>query len=198
MFYTFDSERVIAVKLIITVSGLFFMTENSIDWANLDKSEQIFWKGQPRMKSILPALVIGIPLSVVGVGLLIIIGAYLQITNTSFLVTNQGLYKKTGIFSRSVQKIGFDKVQNISFSQGIFGSQFDYGNIEISTAGGQGVEMRFNSINNPRKVENIINKNLDHSSGSKGSGSEAGVSNQQVVQELQEIKGVLRSIDRKL
>jgi uncharacterized membrane protein YdbT with pleckstrin-like domain len=173
------------------------MAENSIDWANLDESEEILWKGQPRMKSILPALVIGIPLSVVGIGLLIIIGAYLQITNTNFLVTNQGLYKKTGILSRNVQKIGFDKVQNISFSQGIFGSQFDYGNIEISTAGGQGVEMRFNSIDNPRNVENIINRNLDHSSESS-SDRTAQRSNDQVVKELQEIKEVLKSIDQKL
>lgn len=149
------------------------------------------------MKSILPALVVGIPLSIVGIGLLIILGAYLHIKNTSFLVTNQGLYKKTGVVSRSVQKIGFDKVQNISFSQGIFGSQFDYGNIEISTAGGQGVEMRFNSIDNPREVENIINRNLDHSSQSR-SDSTAQRTNDQVVKELQEIKEVLKSIDQKL
>ncbi|MFQ3308505.1 MAG: putative membrane protein YdbT with pleckstrin-like domain [Candidatus Nanohaloarchaea archaeon] len=173
------------------------MPEDSIDWANLDQGEKILWKGQPRMKSILPALVIGIPLSLVGVGLLIIIGAYLQIQNTSFLVTNQGLYKKTGILSRNVQKIGFDKVQNISFSQGIFGSQFDYGNIEISTAGGQGVEMRFNSINRPREVENIINKNLDHSSESRQT-ERAQRSSDQVVEELQEIRKLLKSIDQKL
>lgn len=172
------------------------MTENGIDWANLDQGEEILWKGQPRLKSILPAVVIGIPLSVVGVGLLIIAGAYLHITNTSFLVTNQGLYKKTGVLSRSVQKIGFDKVQNISFSQGIFGSQFDYGNIEISTAGGQGVEMRFNSIDNPREVENIINRNLDHSSHSESETADR--TNDQVVKELQEIKEVLQSIDQKL
>lgn len=173
------------------------MPENSIDWANLDESEDILWKGRPRMKSILPALVVGIPLSVVGIGLLIIIGAYLHIKNTSFLVTNQGLYKKTGVLSRSVQKIGFDKVQNISFSQGIFGSQFDYGSIEVSTAGGQGVEMRFNSINNPREVENIITKNLDRSSESSSERT-AQRSNDQVVEELQEIKEVLKSIDQKL
>lgn len=176
------------------------MAENSIDWANLDKGEKVLWKGQPRMKSILPAVVIGIPFSVVGIGLLIIAGAYLNVTNTSFVVTNQGLYKKTGILSRNVQKIGFDKVQNISFSQGIFGSQFDYGNIEISTAGGQGVEMRFNSINNPREVENIINQRLDHSSGQdQSSGSQRSkANNQQVVKELREIKKVLKDMNRKM
>jgi uncharacterized membrane protein YdbT with pleckstrin-like domain len=167
-----------------------------LDWINLDEDEEVLWNGEPRMKSIIPAVLIGIPFSIVGIGLLIIIGAYLQIKNTSFVVTNQGLYKKQGIMSRSVQKIGFDKVQNISFSQGIFGTQFNYGNIEISTAGGSGVEMRFNSIDNPREVEQIINKHLKKEKESKGTRKDS--SGDEVVKELREIKGLLEEINGKL
>ncbi|MFB6174530.1 MAG: PH domain-containing protein [Candidatus Nanohalobium sp.] len=169
------------------------MTEE-LDWINLDEWEEVLWKGSPRMKSIIPAVLIGIPFSVFGIGLLIIIGAYLQVKNTSFVVTDQGLYKKQGVLSRSVQKIGFDKVQNISFSQGIFGNQFDYGNIEISTAGGSGVEMRFNSINNPQEVEEIINKHLRKGKKSQGSTKVEDT----VVKELKEIKGLLEEIKKKI
>lgn len=175
------------------------MAENSIEWANLDENERVLWQGRPRLKSILPVVIISIPFVFVGIGVLMILGAYLNVVNTSFVVTNQGLYKKTGIMSRSVQKIGFDKVQNISFSQGIFGNYFDFGSIEISTAGGQGVEMRFNSINDPRKVEDIVNQRLDHSSGqsqSQQSGNQ--VSNEQVVKELREIKQVLKDMNSKM
>ena len=134
--------------------------EGKPEWLSLDQDEKIFWKGSPRMKSILPAVIIGIPLSLVGIGILIIIGAYLNVKNTDYVVTSTGLYVKKGILSRSVQNIDYDKIQNISFSQGIFGNQFGYGNIEISTAGGSGVEMRFRSIEQPKAVQEQINKHI--------------------------------------
>lgn len=167
-----------------------------LDWINLDEDEEVLWNGEPRMKSIIPAVIIGVPLSVMGIGLLIIIGAYLQIKNTSFVVTNQGLYKKQGVLSRNVQKIGFGKVQNISFSQGITGNYFNYGNIEISTAGGSGVEMRFNSIDQPREVEQIINRHLKKEKESTGTTEQR--SGDEVVKELREIKGLLEEMNEKL
>lgn len=128
------------------------------DWLSLDKGEEIIWSGQPRIKSIIPVVIFGIPMiPVMGLGILIILGAYYGVKNTDFVVTSDSVYRKKGIFSRSVKKIDFDKVQNISFSQGIFGKQFGYGNIEISTAGGSGVEMRFRSIENPQEVQRKIN-----------------------------------------
>ena len=148
------------------------------------------------MKSIIPALVIGVPaIAAAGLGLLIIGGAYLNIKNTSFVVTDQGLYKKRGILSRSVQKIGFDKVQNISFSQGVLGNYFGYGNIEISTAGGSGVEMRFNSINDPREVEQIINRKLKQEKQDSSDSSESG---DRVEEELIQIRKLLESINEKV
>ena len=128
------------------------MSDQGFDWLSLSFSENIVWQGQPRVKSIIPAVIIGIPTTILGIGLLIIIGAYLSVKNTEYVVTDKILYVKKGILSRSVQKIGFDKVQNISFSQGILGNHFNYGNVEVSTAGGSGVEMRFRSIREPKKV----------------------------------------------
>ncbi len=167
------------------------MTE--YDWLSLDQDEEVLWDGEPRIQSIIPALIVGVPLTpVMGVGLLIIAGAYYNIKNTDFVVTSQGLYKKTGVLSRSVQKIGFEKVQNISFSQGVFGNYFGYGNVEVSTAGGSGVEMRFNSIEEPKNVQELINKRIkNETSGSSQSGA-------QKDDILQEILGELKEINRKL
>lgn len=168
----------------------------TVDWANFDKDEEVLWEGQPRLKSIIPAVVVGIPMiAFFGIGLLIIAAAYLNVKHTSFLVTNDGLYRKTGIISRSVQKIGFDKVQNISFSQGILGKYFNYGNIEISTAGGSGVEMRFNSIDNPRKVEDIINNRLRKGQ-SRSKKEEIGGND--VEEELVKIRKLLQEMNDKL
>jgi uncharacterized membrane protein YdbT with pleckstrin-like domain len=167
----------------------------TVDWTNLDSNEQVLWEGQPRMKSIIPALIIGVPMiAFAGLGLLVMAGAYLNVKNTSFLVTNEGLYRKTGILSRSVQKIGFDTVQNISFSQGVLGNYFGYGNIEVSTAGGSGVEMRFNSIDNPREVENIINNKLKKAQ-SREERDEGG---DRVEEELVKIRKILQEINNKM
>ncbi|MFB6100385.1 MAG: PH domain-containing protein [Candidatus Nanohalobium sp.] len=131
--------------------------KESFDWLNLSSGEEVVWEGNPRMKSIIPAVIVGIPFTIIGIGIFIIAGAYLSVKNTDYVVTTDNLYVKKGVLSRSVQKIGFDKVQNISFSQGVLGNHFGYGNIEISTAGGQGVEMRFRSIEDPKQVQEQIN-----------------------------------------
>lgn len=160
------------------------------DWLSLEENEEVLWEGEPLMKSIYPAMSIGIPLiPVMGLGLVVIAGAYLNIKNTDFVVTSEGLYKKTGVLSRSVQKIGFEKVQNISFSQSIFGTYFGYGNVEISTAGGSGIEMRFRSIETPKKVQQLINKRIKREKGEefKSSGNSQTDVLKQILEELEEI-----------
>jgi len=126
---------------------------------------------------------------VVGIGFLIMAGAYLSVKNTEYVVSSNALYVKKGILSRSVQKIGFDKVQNISFSQGILGNHFGYGSIEISTAGGSGVEMRFRSIEDPKKVQEKINDLMKDSQ--QDEESSTGRSEKEVLEEiLSEVKEI--------
>ncbi|WP_336136397.1 PH domain-containing protein [Natronomonas amylolytica] len=132
----------------------------SLEWLTLDDDEELLWSSRPHRSSLVPALVVGIPLSFVLVGIPILVGAYLTYQNTHYVVTDAGLYKKTGILSRDVQKIGFDKVQNTSYSQSAIGGYFGYGNVDISTAGGSGVEMRFRSVPDPADVQQRINKRV--------------------------------------
>ena len=132
----------------------------TLEWLTLDGDEELLWSSRPHRYSLVPALVVGIPLSIVLVGLLIIAGAYLTYTNTDYVVTSAGLYKKTGVLSRDVQKIGFDKVQNTSYSQSAVGSYFGYGNVDISTAGSGGTEMRFRSVPEPAEVQQRVNRQV--------------------------------------
>lgn len=157
--------------------------DGEFDWVSLDSSEEVLWSGEPRIQSIIGAIIVGLVL--LPLAPLIIIPAYLHIKNTDFVVTSEGLYRKTGIISRNVQKIGFEKVQNISFSQGVFGNYFGYGNIEISTAGGSGVEMKFNSIKNPKEVQELINQRIKGSETPETHDSQEIL--RQILEELQEI-----------
>lgn len=142
---------------------------SDFDWLSLDDQEEVLWSGRPKLQKI-----IGIRI-------------------TDYVVTSEGLYRKSGILSRSVQKIGFEKVQNISFSQGILGKQFGYGNIEISTAGGSGIEMQFASIEDPKKTQQLINKRIKHEKGEDS--KESGESQTKL---LKDILGELKEINKKL
>jgi len=165
------------------------------DWLTLDEDEEIVWSGKPHESSLIPALVVGVPLAIVLVGIFIIAGSYLQRENTQYVVTTDGLYKKTGVLSRDVQRIDFGKVQNTSYSQGFFGSRFGYGNVDISTAGGSGIEMQFRAVPEPREVQERINKRVKGRRGE--STSRSGETKRDVLDdilvELREIRSTLEA-----
>ncbi|UTF55598.1 PH domain-containing protein [Natronosalvus rutilus] len=165
------------------------------DWLTLDRDEEIIWSGKPHKSSLIPAFIIGLPLALVLIGLFIIAGSYLHRENTQYVVTTDGLYKKTGIVSRDVQRIDFGKVQNTSYSQGFFGTQFGYGNIDISTAGGSGVEMRFQSVPEPREVQELINKRVKTSRDEPATESGEGKRDvlNEILIELREIRSTLET-----
>ena len=92
--------------------------------------------------------------------MLIIGGAYLGRENTDYVVTDKSVYKKTGILSRSVSEVEYEKVQNTSFSVGVIGRYFDYGNVDISTAGGSGVEMTLRGVRSPQDVQKRLSRRV--------------------------------------
>ncbi|WP_435102143.1 PH domain-containing protein [Halarchaeum sp. P4] len=175
------------------MSGAEDIDPSTLDWLTLDADESVVWAGKPHKSSLIPALVVGIPLAIVLVGLLVIAGAYFHRENTQYVVTTEALYKKTGVLSRDVQRIDFGKVQNTSYSQGFFGSQFGYGTVDVSTAGGSGVEMQFQSVPDPRSVQERINERVKAARGERtreGEESPADV--------LEDIRDELRAIRQTL
>jgi uncharacterized membrane protein YdbT with pleckstrin-like domain len=145
----------------ISEDGSTDSSELDLDWLTLEDGESIQWSSTPHKYSVLPAFIVGIPLSLVLIGIPIVAASYLQYTNTNYVVTNRGLYSKRGVLSRDVQQIGFDKVQNISYSQSALGSYFGYGSVDVSTAGGSGIELQFRSIPAPAAVQELIAREID-------------------------------------
>ena len=130
------------------------------DWLTLDADEEVVWSETPHSYSLVPAIVVGVLLAVVLVGVVILVGAYLSHRNTNYVVTTDALYKKTGVLSRNVQRIEFDKVQDTSYRQSFLGAHFGYGTVDVSTAGGGGVEMSFSNVAEPLSVQTLINERL--------------------------------------
>ena len=133
----------------------------SYDWLTLDPDEEILWSGKPASETMYGAYLTGIPLILFfGLGLVIIVGAYLSRENTDYVITDKSVYKKRGILSRSVSEVEYEKVQNTSFSVGVIGRYFDYGNVDISTAGGSGVEMTLRGVSSPQDVQKRLSRRV--------------------------------------
>lgn len=130
------------------------------DWLTLDPDEEVQWSDTPHPYSLVPAIVVGLLLAVVLVGVVILVGAYLSHRNTHYVVTSDALYKKTGVLSRNVQRIEFDKVQDTSYRQSFLGAKFGYGTVDVSTAGGGGVELSFANVAEPQAVQTLVNERL--------------------------------------
>jgi uncharacterized membrane protein YdbT with pleckstrin-like domain len=170
------------------------LDSGDLEWLTLDEDETLVWSGKPHESSLIPALIVGVPLSIILIGLVIIGAAYLYRENTRYVVTTDALYRKSGVLSRDVQRIDFGKVQNTSYNQGFFGARFGYGNVDISTAGGSGVEMQFQSVPEPRHIQETINKRVKAQRGN--STREAGETKSDVLADiLDELRAIRETID---
>lgn len=165
-------------------------TTAELDWLTLEADEEVVWTGKPHEYSLVPALVVGVPLSIVLVGVAIIASAYLRRENTNYVITTRALYKKTGVFSRDIQRVSFEKVQNTSYAQDFFGRQFGYGDVDVSTAGSGGVELRFRSVPDPGSVQERINRRLGATDEDRERGDAAAVLDD-ILEELRAIRAAL-------
>jgi len=164
------------------------------EWLTLDDDEQIVWQGSPASESLYGAYLAGVPLVLVlGLGLVIILSAYLRRENTDYVVTDAAVYKKTGVFSRSVTEIEFDKIQNTSFSAGPVGRYFGYGNVAISTAGGSGVEMTLRAVADPAGVQELLSTRVTQAQADRG---EEPADAEAVLDEiLDELRAIRRAVE---
>lgn len=180
----------------------------------LDPDETVHWSGHPRLMLVLPDVAIGLLLVVVGVtsvvapgvgarflpeeivlwfgvlipiGIAIPAGTYLVVTNTLFVITDRALYVKRGVLGRRVDRLGLNRVQNTSYSQGIRGTLLGYGTVTIDTAGVD-TTIRFYNIRNPRKTRTLID---EHASEDDSFGSQAQW--EAVLTELQALRSALET-----
>jgi uncharacterized membrane protein YdbT with pleckstrin-like domain len=64
---------------------------------------------------------------------------YLKYKHTEYIVTNQRVLRKYGIFSIHESEIPLDKINSVKFDQSLLGRIFRYGSIHIETASRDGV-----------------------------------------------------------
>ncbi|MFW5963292.1 MAG: PH domain-containing protein [Natronomonas sp.] len=145
------------------------MTEH---WLSLEAGEAVEWEASPRLMRAAPAVAISLTLAVAAIvggvvvdrlalALLVVapipgIYAYLRVTNTTFVLTNRALYRKSGVLAIDVRTVELGRVQNSTSSQGILGTAFGYGNVTVDVAGGR--DLRLFDIYDPDDVRTDIER----------------------------------------
>jgi len=86
-----------------------------------------------------PALVlIGIVLlPVLGLGLLLLLWAWVICRTTELAITTRRIISKSGIIKRTTVELRLDKIESIKVDQGIMGRILNFGSITISGTGGE-------------------------------------------------------------
>ncbi|MGQ3330147.1 MULTISPECIES: PH domain-containing protein [Halorubrum] len=182
---------------------------DSIDPAiPLGTSESVEWSGRPRLTTILPAVVIGalllssaivvsvtretpLFLTVVPLGVAIPIWKYFALQGVQYVITDQALYVKRGVLTRSVTQANLETVQNSSFGQDITGSIFGYGSVTFEIAGGD--DLSFQAIEDPRAIRALVDRTASNSDGIGGDGQRDSVIPGDLTQ-WQQIRDEIRAI----
>jgi len=109
------------------------MTESIDPAIPLDTNESVEWSGRPRITTILPAVVIGVLLLVSGIvvsvtrdpalprsrstRVAIPVWKYFALQGVQYVITDEALYVKRGVLTRSVTQANLETVQNSSFGR---------------------------------------------------------------------------------
>jgi membrane protein YdbS with pleckstrin-like domain len=85
---------------------------------------------------------------------------FLRLKRTELGVTDRRVIEKSGVLSVTTAETTLDKVQNVSFKQGILGKVFNYGTVVIQTAARMGAE-GLRGVSNPKQVRDTILQQME-------------------------------------
>jgi len=73
-----------------------------------------------------------------------------------YFLTDYRVVKRTGIFTKKIIYVPYDKIQNVRIDKTVTERLIDIGDIYIDTAGGEGAEMVMEDIPDPERIHNLI------------------------------------------
>lgn len=103
--------------------------------------------------------IVGLIVLIAGLALSALV--YLRHAATGYVLTSEELYVKRGLVSRSVTNVRLERVQDTGFTQSWLQRLLGYGDVTVSTAGGGGVELRFEDVDDPADVNSRISRQVD-------------------------------------
>jgi uncharacterized membrane protein YdbT with pleckstrin-like domain len=103
--------------------------------------------------------VLGVVVALVLIALVILAGIVKRWA-TDYMVSNQRLYIRRGIFSKHVQQTRVDRIQNVNTDQRFRDRVLRVGTVDFDTAGTDDADFRFVGISNPVRVAQAVDRAL--------------------------------------
>ena len=85
---------------------------------------------------------------------------YAQWTSTMFVLTNERVMYRSGLFRKSGVEIPLERINNMNFEQSLLERVVGAGDLLIESAGASG-QSRFENVNHPDRVANAISRAAD-------------------------------------
>jgi uncharacterized membrane protein YdbT with pleckstrin-like domain len=153
------------------------MGPGSLSHVDLHPGEDVVYEGHPTWRALLAfylsgiigAAVVGAIVALaasVGLGVIVavvliaavVVVGYVRRMATTYMVSNQRLYIRRGILSKSVQQTRIDRVQNVNTNQTLMQRLLSVGTVDFDTAGTDDSEFRFIGLSNPAKVVAAVDR----------------------------------------
>jgi len=99
-------------------------------------------------------------LPVFGLGLVFLLGAWLDRLGRKYTVTSERVISRHGIISRKVNEIEIKNIQDVNLQQGILQRLVRTGTVGFSSAGRSGVEVMFEGVANPGQLKDLVREQV--------------------------------------
>lgn len=88
--------------------------------------------------------------------LFLALGVLIRRLGLGYTVTNQRAVLSEGLVTKRTNEVELADIRNVTVEQGILGRIFGFGDLGISSAGGGGIEIVFQSVQGPERVKEIL------------------------------------------
>ena len=90
-----------------------------------------------------------------------LLGRYLKWMTTNLTITNDRIVYRFGVIAKQGMEIPIERVNNVSFRQGILERMFGNGDLTIESGGEDG-QQHFSHVRRPERVQALIHSRMDH------------------------------------
>lgn len=132
--------------------------------------------------------------------LLLLIWNEYKIWSVKYHLTDQRVVVEKGILNKSYESIAYDKITDTVLEEDVSERIFSLGDISLNTAGSEEYEVKLKGIGNPKKTQNLLDKNIKDTT-SLSDESIKGLSmamkdSQDLLQELNDLRNEMDSLER--
>lgn len=103
---------------------------------NLANDEKVVYEAQVSWASQWLLILLGIGTIMMGIGLVFLLVAVINVFTTELVITNKRVIAKFGLISRKTVELKNSKVESVQVDQSIMGRLLNFGSIVVSGAGG--------------------------------------------------------------